>query len=666
LGGYQGKIFPVNPNYDELQGERCFASIVDLPETPDLVVFAVGDHRIEASLDEAIAAGVPAAVIQSTLYLDDDPAPQLRERVRDKIQKAGMLVCGANGMGFYNVRDHVWTCGFDSTSHDAPGNVALISHSGSGMSGIIDCEERLRINVAVSTGNELSVTMDEYLDFVLDLPETRAVGLFLETARNPEGFRKALAKAVDRGIPIVALKVGRTTRSAQLAISHSGAMAGIDATYEALFDRYGVQRARDQDELTTMLIMFAEMHPVGAGGLVTLHDSGGERQLLVDLADDAGVPLAELSNETVSALEDVLDPELPAINPLDAWSRGGADAAEKLTRCLTLMMQDPGAAVGAVIHDRAPGGTIYPGYLAYMQQAHADSGKPVALVSARQGTGCDAAATTSTHAGLPVLDGVSQFLAGVRAMFAYRDFRLRAAPAPGVVDRERIARWRSSLADGRTLGESASLKLLSEFGIDVTATVAASSANDALLAADTVGYPVALKTAAAKILHKSDQGGVILGIEDEGKLRAAYLTMSGKLGKDVLISAMAPQGIEMLLGIKRDPQFGPVVLIGFGGVLAETLGDIQFALPPFDAAHARRCVERMRLRPLLDGLRGEPPVAIDAFCEAAANFSELADALADDVVEADVNPIIVHSRGAIAVDALFIGRDEKDDQDAEA
>ena len=666
LGGYQGKIFPVNPNYDELQGERCFASIADLPETPDLVVFAVGDHRIEASLDEAIAAGVPAAVIQSTLYLDDDPAPQLRERVRDKIQKAGMLVCGANGMGFYNVRDHVWTCGFDSTSHDAPGNVALISHSGSGMSGIIDCEERLRINVAVSTGNELSVTMDEYLDFVLDLPETRAVGLFIETARNPDGFRKALAKAVDRGIPIVALKVGRTERSAQLAISHSGAMAGVDATYEALFDRYGVQRARDQDELTTMLIMFAEMHPVGAGGLVTLHDSGGERQLLVDLADDAGVPLAELSNETVSALEDVLDPELPAINPLDAWSRGGPDAAENLTRCLTLMMQDPGAAVAAVIHDRAPGGTIYPGYLAYMQRAHADSGKPVALVSARQGTGRDAAATTSTHAGLPVLDGVSQFLAGVRAMFAYRDFRLREVPAPGVVDRDCIARWRSSLADGRTLGESASLKLLSEFGIEVAATVAASSANDALVAADTVGYPVALKTAAAGILHKSDQGGVILGIEDEGKLRAAYLTMSGKLGNDVLISAMAPKGVEMLLGIKRDPQFGPVVLIGFGGVLAETIGDTQFALPPFDAAHAHRCIERMKLRPLLDGMRGEPPVAIDTFCEAAANFSELAGALADDVVEADVNPIIVHSGGAIAVDALFIGRDKKDGQDAEA
>ena len=246
-GGYRGRIYPVNPNYDELHGQRCYAALHDLPETPDLVAFAVSDARIEAALDEAIAAGIPAAVIQSTLALDDDP--HLRERIQQKLQNAGMLVCGANGMGYYSVRDHVWTCGFDSASHHkAPGNVALISHSGSGgMSGLIDCDERLRVNVAVSTGNELTVTMDEYLDFVLDLPETRVVGLFIETARNPDGFRAALEKAANRGIPIVALKVGRTARSAELAISHSGAMAGDDATYEALFDRYGVQRAGDQD-----------------------------------------------------------------------------------------------------------------------------------------------------------------------------------------------------------------------------------------------------------------------------------------------------------------------------------------------------------------------------------------------------------------------------------
>lgn len=657
LGGYPGRIYPVNPNYDELQGHRCYASLADLPETPDLVIFAVGDQRIECSLDEAIAAGVPAAVLQSTLYLDDDSDPPLRERVRAKIQASGMLVCGANGMGFYNVRDNVWTCGFDSTSHEASGNVALISHSGSGMSGIIDCDERVRINVAVSTGNELSVTMDEYLDFVLDLPETRVVGLFIETARNPGGFAVALAKAAERRIPIVALKVGRTEKSAALAVSHSGAMAGDDATYEALFDRYGVQRARDQDEFTTMLIMFAEMYPIAAGGLVTLHDSGGERQLLVDLADDADVPLTELTEKTIASLEEVLEPELPAVNPLDAWSRGGPDAAKNITRCLTLMMQDPGTAVAGVIHDRAPAGKIYPSYLAYMQRARTDSGKPVALVAARQGTGHDRAAVTSTHAGLPVLDGVSQFLVGVRALFAYRDFQLREPAAPGEADQQIVERWRSRLATGVTLSEAESLALLTDFGVGTTACELANSESDAVAAAVRVAYPVALKTAKEGLLHKSDEGGVVLGIQDEEQLRIAYEGMSHQLGDAVLVSSMAPTGVEMFLGVKHDPQYGPVVLIGSGGVLAETIADVQFALPPFDAAHARRCIDRLKLRPLLDGVRGRPAADIDAFCEAAARFSEMAAGLGDVLAEVDVNPVIVHEDGAVAVDALVAGRD---------
>ncbi len=656
-GGFQGSIYPVNRNYDELQGHQCYGTLRDLPETPDLVAFAVSDERIETALGEAIAAGIPAAVIQSTLAVDDDP--DLRDRVQKKLRHANMLVCGANGMGFYNIRDHVWTCGFDSASHhEAPGNVALISHSGSGgMSGLIDCDERLRINVAVSTGNELTVTMDDYLDFVLDLPETRAVGLFIETARNPEGFRTALGKAAHRGIPVVALKVGRTAKSAALAVSHSGAMAGDDATYEALFDRYGVQRARDQDEFATMLIMFAELYPVGAGGLVSLHDSGGERQLFVDLAEDAGVSLAELSDDTVAALEDVLDPELPAINPLDGWSRGGPGASESMARCLSLMMQDEQAALGVVVHDRGPGGEIYPGYLGYMQQARSESGKPVALVAARQGTGHDRVVVTSTHAGYPVLDGVGQFLAGVRALFAYRDFQLRSEIANRVPDGKSVKRWKGMLAGGKTLREADSLALLSDFGVTASATVLAGTADLAAKAAKHIGYPVVLKTATHDVLHKSDVGGVMLDIQSERQLREAYDLMSQRLGDDVLVSVMARKGIEMFLGVKHDPQFGPVVLIGAGGVLAETIDDVQFALPPFDSEHARRCVDRLKLRPLLDGVRGKPAADVDAFCEAAARFSEMAAALGDALAEVDVNPIVVHAEGAIAVDALVVGCD---------
>ena len=659
LGGYEGKLYAVNPRYEEVQGHRCYAALADLPEVPDCVIFAVGDHRLEAALDDAIAVGVPAAVIQSALFIDDDSEPLLKDRVQQKILEAGMLVCGANCMGFYNVHDHVWTCGFDSAMHDAPGNVALISHSGAGMSGLIDCEERLRINVAVSAGNELSVTMDEYLDFVLDLPDTRTVGLFVETARNPQGFRAALQKAVHRGVPVVALKVGRTEESARLTVSHSGAMAGDDATYEALFDRYGVQRARDQDEFATMLIMFAEMHPVGAGGLVTLHDSGGERQLLVDLADDAGVPLARLTKSTISALQDILDPELPAVNPLDGWSRGGADAAENMRRALTVMMQDSGAALGAVIHDRAPGGKIYASYLNYMQRARSESGKPVALVAARQGSGHDKVVVTSTAAGYPVLDGVSQFLRGVRALFEYRDFLLRETQEPELPDSALVEKWQVRLRFGETLAEAESLAMLSEFGIDIAAPVEASGEEEVVAAASGMGFPLVLKTTRAGLLHKSDQGGVNIGIADAEELKKMYARMRDRLGDDVLVAPMVSAGVEMFLGLKRDSQFGPVVLLGFGGILAETIGDVQFALPPFDSQHARRCIDRMRLRPLLDGVRGTPAVDVDGYCKLAARFSIMASALGDVLSEIDVNPVIVGEAHAIAVDALVVGRDRR-------
>lgn len=664
-GAYTGRIYPINPRYDEIQNHRCYASLSELPEVPDLVIFAVGDHRLEAALDDAISAGVPAAVIQSTLVMDDDSDPPLKVRVQKKIKDAGMLACGANGMGYYNVRDHVWTCGFDSAMHAAPGNVTLISHSGAGMSGIIDCEERLRINLAVSAGNELSTTMDEYLDFALELPETRVVGLFLETARNPDGFRSALEKAARRRIPIVALKVGRTEKSAQLAVSHTGAMAGDDATYAALFDRYGVQRARDQDEFTAMLILFAELHPVGAGGLVSIHDSGGERQLLVDLADDADVPLTELCEDTVKKLTEVIDPELPAINPLDAWSRGGPDASQKMTRGLTLMLQDPGAALGVVIHDRGPFGKIYPNYLTYMQRARAESGKPVALVSATQGSGCDDAVVTSTHAGFPVLDGVSQFLKGVNALFAYRDFLLRGHSEFAEPDSKIVEYWQSRLRSGETLSELDSLTLLSEFGVATSSSFAAVDEDSVLAAATRCAYPVVLKTAKKGLLHKSDQGGVIVGIADEEQLRQMYALMRGRLGDDVLVAAVVDPGVEMILGLKRDAQFGPVVLLGFGGVLAETISDVQFAIPPFDADHARRCLGRLKLKPLFAGVRGAPAVNTDAFCALAAKFSVMAHALRDVLAEVDVNPVIVNEGEAIAVDALVVGRDRREDGRAE-
>lgn len=653
-GRFPGNVYPVNPGHSALNGLTCYPDVRDLPEVPDLAVFCIGDRNLEAALDEVVSIGVPAVSIMSSLVLDDDREPLLRSRIARRLEESGTLACGGNGMGFYNMRDCVWAWGFDGRHHDPSGNVSLISHSGSGLCGILDCEERLRFNLAVSTGHELCVTMDEYLDFALDLPDTKVVGLFIETARKPDDFRAALQKANDREIPIVAIKVGRTERAAELTVSHSGSIAGTDSTFDALFDRYGVQRVADMDELATALIMFAAMHPVGPGGVVALHDSGGERQLMIDLADSAGVPLTDLSDATVQALEQVLEPELPAVNPLDGWSRGGPRSDEQMTRCLSLLLQDPGASFGALLHDRAPGGNIYPEYVDYLRRAHADSGKPVALVASRQGTGSDPLAVSATHEGFPVLDGVAGFLTGARALLACRDFRSRPDLEPAVAPAGAVDRWRPRLTGD--LDEASALQMLRDFGIAASECRVAGSVADAVAAAREFGYPVAMKTAMPGILHKTEHGGVVVDLADERAVRTAYNDLFIRLGARVLITPMAPAGVEMILGARRDPQFGPVVLAGFGGVLAEVDPDVVFALPPFDAADIRRRLDELRMRELLDGVRGKPACDIAAFSSMAAKFSVMVDALRDEIEEIDVNPVIVSPDGCVAVDALAVVR----------
>ncbi len=656
-GGFEGPLFAVNPGRESVLGVPCFPSLDTLPRPVEHVIFAVSDARVEAALDEAIAHGVRAATMMSSLVLENDSEPALRERVLAKVRRAGLVMCGANGMGFYNFADGIWGCGFQTRSHVRGGNVTYISHSGSGMCGIVDSEERIDFNLVVSTGQELTVTMDEYMDFALEQPSTRVVGLFMETSRNPHGLARAFEKAQQKHIPIVALKVGRTELSAKLTVSHSGAIAGEDGVYQALFDRYGVQRVDDMDQLATALIMFAQPHPVGSGGLVSIHDSGGERQLVIDLAHDVDVPLAHLTPETTAKLETLLDPGLPPVNPLDAWSTGGADYHVSMQRCFSALMCDPGAAIGAVIHDRAPGGGIFTDYLQYLREGNRDSGKPAFLVANRQGTGADPQVVAATREGFPVLDGVASFLRGAKCLFDYRDHlsRTRAAafrPPPAA-----LANWRARLVDGIKLDENDSMRLLRDFQLPANGGRIVESESEAQSAARALGYPVALKTAVRGIDHKSDRDGVRLDLGDEDALSVAYQDMSSRLGpRALLVPMIRTQGVEMLLGMIHDAQFGPVVVMGFGGVHVEALADVVYALPPFDAAEARRLLGRLKLSALLHSPRHKRPLAVYDFCAVAARFSSLVHGLADRLSEMDLNPVIVHADGCIIVDALVVAR----------
>ncbi|TSD83606.1 acetate--CoA ligase family protein [Mycobacterium sp. KBS0706] len=646
-GGFPGPVHPVNPKGGMLAGLPCLTSIADLPEPVEHAAFCLGDETIAEAFAAALRQGVKAATIVAPLA---DAA--LRERIRAMALEAGVALCGGNGMGFYNFTDRVRLCGFATRPDHVPGGAVLLTHSGSLFTALVDAEARIDYALAVSSGQELTTTLADYLDFALDQPETWVVGLFLEAARDPERFVAALAKAQARNIPVVALKVGRTRESAALALSHSGAIAGDHAAYDALFERHAVGHVRSVDELAAAMMLLPVAASLGPGGLASTHDSGGERGLMVDLAAAAGVRFASLSPATEDKLEAALDPGLPPVNPLDHWGTG-RNYPTDFEACFQALMADPDTALGALALDRSVGGQVTPLYLEVAHQARAASGKPVVIVSNHQGSGSDPAAVASTRAGVPVLDGVPAFLRACRIAFDRRDAAARPPMHPPRASEAAVQRWRARLADGHPLTEAEALRLLADFGLAVTPCAMARDESEAVEAAMRIGFPVALKTAGAA--HKTDVDGVRLGLADPVALRQAHRDLAVRLGPQVMVARMVrDKGVEMMLGLQRDPDFGPVVLVGFGGIHAEILKDVAFALPPFDAAEARRLVDRLRLRPLLDGVRGAPAADIEALAEAAARFSALAAALGDRVEAIDVNPVLVLPHGAVAVDARVV------------
>lgn len=652
-GGYAGGLWCVNPRYGEIEGVPCVPGLSELPQPVEHVVLALGDEQVEAGLAAAIEHGARAATIVSPLAVPGDAG--LKERIRDRAREAGLIVCGGNCMGFYNFHAGLWVCGFETRQSHIPGGAVLITHSGSLFTALVDSEERIDLGLAVSSGQELTTTLADYMDFALDQPWTTVIALFMETARDPEGFERALAKARERDVPVVALKVGRTETSARLAVSHSGAIAGDHAAYAALFERYGVAEVRSVDELAAAMMVLPATRDIGPGGLASSHDSGGERGLMADLAHDHGVPFASLSPQTVARLTEVLDYGLDPVNPLDRWGTGRNYPAD-FFESFKALMRDPDTAIGALVLDRGVGGRVTPENIVLAREAHADTAKPVFIVSNHQGSGSDPEAVAATRAGTPVLDDLPPFLTACRLAFARRDFMARPPMAPPAADPAAVARWRARLATGGPLAEIDGLALLADFGIPAVPCALARSEADAVAAAGRLGWPAAVKTAMPGIAHKSDVGGVALGLRSAEAVAAAWRDMAARLGPRVLVAPMVVgPTVEMILGMHRDPDFGPVVLIGFGGVHAEVLRDAAFARPPFDAAEARRLVDRLRLRPLLDGARGAPPCDIDALCEAAARFSVLADALRDHIDSFDVNPLLARSEGCIAVDALVVG-----------
>ena len=673
-GGYRGAVHLVNPRYREVAGRPCHRSLADLPGPVDLAVLAVPNAALEAQLRAAADAAIPAAVIfASCVEAEPDPdrAVPLAERLAAIAREAGMAVCGGNGMGFFNLEQSLRVCGYPEPADLAPGPIAVVSHSGSVFSALLHNHRGLRFNLVVSAGNELVTSAAAYLDHALELPSTRVVALFLEAVKEPAAFRAALAKAAARDVPVVALTVGRGQAARAMVAAHSGALAGTDAGYQALFDAYGVSRVATLDELADACELLAAGRRAGPGGLAAIHDSGGERAHLLDLAEQLRVPLAAISAATRERLAAVLEPGLPATNPLDAWGTGN-DANQIFAACIQALLEDPATAALALNLDLTTEPTPDASYTGLAVDAAAATAKPVAVIANLSSAVDPAEAATLRAAGVPVLEGTPTGLAAFGHLFAYRDARTQEGGVDNPGHRFRgSARlphrgtrrgsagfehaWSRRLAEaGGPLEEAEGLALLGDWGIPVVAAEVADDLDGALAAAGRVGWPVALKTAAPGVVHKSDVGGVRLGLDGPERLAAAYAELAGRLGPRVLVAAMAGPGVELALGVVADPQFGPLVMVAAGGVLVELMGDRRFALPPVGYGQALAMLDRLALRPLLDGVRGAPPADLDAVADAVVRLSEVALDLGGRLAAVDVNPLVAGPDGCVAVDALVV------------
>lgn len=634
----------VNPRYDHIGDLPCASSLADLDGPVDLVLLGVPDSALVEQVKAAAAAGARSAVVFGA-------ANGVRDEVAAVASQAGMALCGAGCMGFVNNAIGLRALGYLEPEVLRPGGVSLITHSGSAFSTLLRARRGFGFRLAVSSGQELVTDTADYVDYAIDDPGTEVLALLLETPRDVPRLRRALRRAYDRGVPVVLLPVGGSPAGQAMVAAHSGALAGGDAAWQAFCDAVGAIRVRDLAEFTDTIELFSAGRRAGAGdGIATVHDSGAERAMVVDLAHDVGVEFAALSSHSLAALDELLDEGLAPTNPLDVWGTG-ADTRQLFRACLQVMIADPAVAVTALAVDLVTefdDDTAYPD--AVLDVAN-ETSAPLAVLTSVPAAIDDATVRRLRDNGVPVLEG---FRSGLVALGHLARWPMEIERIEPPVDVERQRRWMAWLADWNP---GLAFELLADYGVPVARAVTVHGLAEALTAADSVGYPVVLKTVAAE--HKSDVGGVVLNLVDAAAVRTAYADLANRLGPSVTVQPMVSDGVEVSVGVVRDATFGPLVVVAAGGTLVELLADRALSCPPVSWGGALRMLKALRIRSLLDGWRGAPAADVAKLADVIVGFSRLATELGDALEAVEANPVIASASGVIAVDALVIPRAQK-------
>jgi acyl-CoA synthetase (NDP forming) len=669
MGFDSSRIVPINPGRPEVFGLKAYPSILEAPGEIPLAVIAVNNRAVASVVEEAGKKGVKAGVIFADGFAEGgETGKQLQQQLTAAAKAAGIKLLGPNCMGFVSVRAKLGIWGGELPKNLRPGNIGCIFQSSGMMNLLINAGTKrgLGFHLCASGGNEIILNAADYLAYEAECPEIDVIATYIEAApKEPQRFAAALDRAVVNGKAVLVLRAGRTERAKRNVIAHTGQLAGAAATWDAFFEQHGAIIVNDLDDLidTTALFAGAKMRPAQHDrgvGLITI--SGGDCTLLSDIADQEGVPLPDLSPETQRVLVESLDKATLLGNPLDVEDLQRIKP-EAFDHCLEKFFQEPTIdMVGLRLN--LPDSLTPSSEKLYQKISQLSSANDKRVFVLTRATEPPAEVWFDKLNSLG-LTFTGDYRKSLRAMGRLRkNERDRASDRFTAATRTGPVPARPELKRG-VLSYRATEKLLQAYGIPLAPAVMAQSAQEAVGAAAKLGYPCVLKILSTDIPHKTEFGALRIGLKSKESLQKAYEEMLATVKAkkpDANIEGVLVQkqikGVECLLGISRDEQLGPTLVMGLGGVFVEILKDVALRIPPITAAEARRALESLNGCAVFSGARGASPADIDALAAMAAQLSWLAYDLRDDIAEMDLNPVIVFptGQGALAVDALGVIR----------
>lgn len=662
--GFPGRIAPVHPSNESVLGLKCYRSPQEVPWPIDAVAFCIDGAGVPTALQAAAEKGVRAGVIFGGMGSRDGDASSPRARITAIAREHGIALCGPNCMGVFSpaTKSSLY---LQVMLDPAPvlGDVALVTHSGSVAIGMLGDCRRFGFSHVISSGDEAVVTAGDYIDYLVDDPATRVIAAFVESVRDMARFTAALDRASRAGKPVVILKIGRSTHAREAAVGHTGAVAGDGRVFSALLARHHAIEVTSLEEMTEVLAACqSPRRPRGPRiGMVTA--SGGQVEMILDEVNPALFSLPPLPADAAAELSKTIGPISGPGNPLDSWGNG--DYTKNLPAGLDCLANQPGIDAVVLVSDTNDGQPMTPTrYTDILQAASERSEKPFYFMNTRFGLMRMETVQKFRGTGVGMLTGLRQGLGAIGRLGRWAQRRSRPVlgirpPAPSHQALDDVLR------QGRkTISEVDAKRVLRDLGVDVVSERIVRSLPEATRAGAALGYPVVLKVVSDDIPHRSEHGLIAVALRSDAELQAAWATLDQALAGlgvaassvDRLVQPMVGGGLEVLIGVGRDPETGPYIAFGAGGVLVELLGEVEVRPLPLCEGDAHEMVSQSRLARLLAGYRGRPAGDVPALVQCIERIAAFAHAEQARIREIDVNPVIVRpaGQGCVVVDALIV------------